>query len=453
MDTLARAFADVDRSHLLAKATVSRVASDAVLSAGPGGPLTQRTDFSKAAEQLLHFSGWVYSSVRPIAQRIAGQPIHVGRVRRSSRRLASKGWRDNIEPVDTHPILDLLADPSELSVAWSLIYTTVASLELTGRQLWWCPVEQDRRRVYPIPTPWIVGFSGTTRYETFLIRPPHHVGDPIPLPADSVVYFAYPHPGDPHGAVSPLQAAGAAVDADESITTSQRAMFARGILPSHAVIVGKQQLPDMPAQRPELNARQREQLIRSIRTMYAGAYRHGDPLILDAMIEDVKRLSNAPAEMDWMDSSKLTKARITQGFGVNPIIMGEIEGANRASATAADQHFVEFTVNPKIELMSQCLTEWLGPMFAAPGELAVWIEPAVANDAEMELRRYQVAGQFGAVTVNELRAWCGLPPVDWGDAPAGDMGGDVLGKMIDDRLRRGDAERMLAGAGGNGGAA
>jgi phage portal protein BeeE len=443
--------ADTERSYYRAKATVASIGAD-MLSRGPSGALSQRSEFSRAAEQLRHFTGWVYASVRPIAQKIAGQPIRVGRASAGPKRvkqaahggnpLASRGF--SVGALDDHPVLQLLADPNDLMVAWSLVYSTVASLELTGCSLWWLPELDGRRQVFPIPTSWIQATEGTTRFERWLIRPPSHAAEPLPIDAAEACYFSYPNPADPHGTWSPLQAAGAAVDADESITASQRSMFSRGIHPSHAVIVGKN---DATGRRPELTGAQQRQIIRAIRERYGSVYHHGEPIILDGLIEDIKRLSNTPEEMDWLNSGKATKGRITQGFGTNPIIMGELEGANRASALAAEIHFADFTVNPKIELISQCLTEWLGPMFAADGErLAIWIEPVVPRDADMELRRYQVLGQFGAVTVNELRAWAGLPEVDFGGVPAGqgEQVADVLGRMVDDRLGRLGAENVFA---------
>lgn len=435
------ALADTDRSYCRAKATVASIGTD-LLSRGPSGALSQRSEFSKAAEQLRHFTGWVYASVRPIAQKIAGQPIRVGRAGSGPKRMKQA---PDAEPLDTHPILDLLADPNDLMVAWSLIYSTVASLELTGSSLWWLPEIDGRRQVFPIPTSWIQSTEGTTRFERWLIRPPNHTGEPLPIDADEACYFAYPNPADPHGTWSPLQASGAAVDADESMTASQRSMFARGIHPSHAVIVGKDATT---GRRPELNGPQQRQIIRAIRERYANVYNTGEPIILDGLIEDIKRLSNTPEEMDWLNSGKTTKGQITQGFGTNPIIMGELEGANRASALAAEFHFAEFTVNPKIALMSQCLTEWLGPMFGADGErLVVWIEPVVPRDADMELKRYQVLGQFAAVTVNELRAWAGLPAMAGGDKPpGGDMSFErAFSRAVDHRIALGETRDVFYG--------
>ena len=395
-NALTKAFTDCERSYFASKASVAQVTND-LLARGPSGLPVERTDLSKASEQLKHFSGWVFSSIRPIASRIAGQPIRVGKVK-TPRRLGTKAFAD-AKPLDSHPLLDLLADPNDLMVSWSLMFTTVASLELTGRALWWLP---KRKEILPIPTSWIVGFEGSTKFTAFKVRPPAHA-EAYPLPADECCYFNYPNPADPHGAISPLQAVGGAVDSDEAITASRISMFRRGIHPTHVVKVGK----NAEGMRLRLTDAQQRQIISAIKKRYSGVERHGEPLILDQLIEEVTRLSNTPAEMDWLSSEKSTKARIMQGFGTNPIIAGEVEGANRASSLAAEDHFCSYTLNPKIALLSQCMTEWLGPMFG--DGLVVWIDECVPRDAEMELKRIDLAAKSGVITANELRQFAGLP--------------------------------------------
>jgi phage portal protein BeeE len=453
MSALDKAFADAQRSYVAAKAATASMA-DELLATTRGGVTMRRGSCGSAAEQLQHFTGWVYSAIRPIAQRIAGQTIHVGVHKTRAKLVRSKAAMlpDGVEEVQTHPLLDALNDPNELMVRWSLLYTLVASMELTGRQLWWVPEMDGRRRIFPIPTSWIQNIIGSTSYAGFEIRAPNSAESET-IDAAECAYFAYPSPSDPHGCTVPLMATAAAVDADEQVQLSQSAMFHRGIHPSHAIIVGKYTDAGSGTVggslgRPNLTNAQRRQLIDAVLKIYSGAAKHGEPVILDGMIEDIKRLSNTPAEMDWTESSKFLKARIAQTFGTNPVIMGEIEGANRASSLAAEDHFAKFTVNPKIELLSEVLTEYMGPMFAADGErLVVWIEPYEPKDAELDVRRMQLVAQFGGVEVNELRTWAGLPAVDWGNAPVSPPGGvsDALADIIDGKLASIGSRELFGG--------
>jgi phage portal protein BeeE len=141
----------------------------------------------------------------------------------------------------------------------------------------------------------------------------------------------------------------------------------------------------------------------------------GDPVILDGLIEDVKRIQSTPAEMDYINSGREIKSRIMQVFGVNPIVLGEIESANRASSLAAEEHLAS-TINPKLRLIGDTITEWLCPRFESRGRLAFWFEPYSANDQEMKLRWAQALGGLGAITPDELRA---LSPLGLGPMMGG----------------------------------
>ena len=176
---------------------------------------------------------------------------------------------------------------------------------------------------------------------------------------------------------------------------SQLVTFEEGFKPKHALIVGETKDSSGVGYRPQLDQiRSGVNSSASLKKLYSGFTKNGEPLILDGMIEDVKKLSNNPDEMDFLDSGKTTKERITQIFGTNPVIMGQLEGANRASSFAAKEHFAEFTVNPKIELINQTLTTTLGPRYEKENEkLVVWMEPIVPADAEMELKKYELAAK------------------------------------------------------------
>lgn len=434
-DSLTKAFGKAERFVALARKQTG-ISLPGVLSRTEGSNdnlYQSQNQIVNAEQQFEHNRGWVYAAVRLIAQRVAKQRIHVAREVKqreltdfqmkslSCLPLRMKSMADRLEPLDDHPILALLADPWELSVAWSMIAVTVTSLELTGRALWYVTKadnESSRPQIFPIPVSWIEEVD--RRRTTWKVRIPGN-SRPIDIPGDHVVYFYYPDPANPWGALSPLRAIAGAVHADESITQAQWRIFEQGQFPGVVITAGR--LPPATGQtegpRVELTAEQRQQLINAVRTRYSGVHKTGEPLILDSLIEKVEKFSLAPDEMDFLNSAKSTKAKILQGFGVSPILLGEVEGANRASATVADKNFVDSKINPLIELMSQTLTMWLAPMFAANGEkLTVWIEEAVADDAEMTSRNWSVALTKGACTVNEYRRHVlNLPDIEGGDVP------------------------------------
>ena len=101
-------------------------------------------------------------------------------------------------------------------------------------------------------------------------------------------------------------------------------------------------------------------------------------------------------------SSYLQRTQIA--FGVNPIVVGQIENANRASAWVAEHHFCENVINPLLTLLGQCLTKLVAPRFTdGTGRLVVWFEQCVAHDQELKLKAWQIALERGVVTPNEFR--------------------------------------------------
>lgn len=142
---LQRAFGEVDSMYARSKASVASIPGD-LIGAGPMSDGINRADMSKAAEQLAHFRGWVYAAIRPIAQRIAGQTINVGRVSGAASVRSKAATKP--DPLPTHPILDMLANPNGLLVGWSLMYSLVASLELTGRAFLWVTERHGQREAY-----------------------------------------------------------------------------------------------------------------------------------------------------------------------------------------------------------------------------------------------------------------------------------------------------------------
>jgi phage portal protein BeeE len=305
-----------------------------------------------------------------------------------------------------------------------LKFVTAASLELTGRALWLLTEENGKRVIFPIPVSWVSDVDW--KNEIWFVRPPGAVKD-LEIGFESMAHFCYPSPADPREALSPLSAVGMSVHADEAIQTAQSSAFQNGLYPGLAIRVGEVADSNGNKYRPELNNDQRSQLINTIRARVGGANRNGEPIILDNMIESVTPITNKPDEMGFLDSGRFTERRIQQAFGVSPILLGEIEGANRASSVSAEEIFNANKVNPLLAMISQTATEWLAPWYKDKS-LVVWLPECVAHDSEVEIRKWAISGKHA--TVNEHRARLGLPPVKGGDTFSTEKRFKSLGRAI-----------------------
>jgi HK97 family phage portal protein len=403
-DAISTAIARANRSYHSCKQSLKNNGGALVGGVGTMEP----NSLAGAADQYRHFSGWVHVAVSAIARRLAGQPAFVGHVRTNPtgrKQLALPAWLKHsgsrIEPLESHALLTALDNPNPLFVRWSLLFSTVASLELTGAAFWWLSTNADGKlEIWPLPASWVEPEDNLRA--TWRVRPPK-MAESFPVSGDDMVFFSLPNPADPFGVSSPLAAQGIGVLTDEAISQSQYRAFRNGIFPSAVITVGKTEgHGDIPGERMILTEGQRRQLVNRLRQYHRGVLNYGEPLILDGLVERVEPYSMKPAEMDFGDSSKLTKSRIMQAYGVNPLIVGEIEGANRAQAIVAERSFLTNVINPLAELISQTVTGWLSPT-GSKQHVVFWLEPGRVNDPEQTLKEWDVALRHGAVELNEYR--------------------------------------------------
>lgn len=391
------------------------------------GALTQARllGSSQKVDPDKHYTGWPAACIRVTGQRVAGQEIVVARKTRGPvpsksrkllKHLVPKNLHDrigNLEILEDHPLVSAIRKPNQLQLKHDMIFVMVAGLELTGQCFLWVRDEEDgTKSIWPIPSHWMRPIYGKKIiHEAWEICPDLSTETFI-VPGEQVVYCAYANPNSPMRPSVPLQMAGRPVLIDEQIQECQRRSF-RSPHPAMAVHIAS--MPDqigLKGSKPELAPEQKARIEGMIMQMYAGAMNYDKPIILDGWIDKLEMLSKTVKEMDYNNSAKAIKERITQLFQTNPISLGHVEGANRASSLTADQNFLSININPKIEMLSEVFTYKLAPLFAQENEeLVVWIVPAITIDRELDLQEANSARDRGALTTDEYRHMIGQPPL------------------------------------------
>lgn len=387
----------------------------------------------RVEEQMAKFRGYNYAAIRPIAQTMSALPFKVaklaikkaskgtpGRAKGFGRTISErvplfiKGFADDLEVYEQHPLLDVFDDPNPLMTRWHLIYMAVAGLELAGRAHWWLTVDQDKPVIWPIPAPWIQPKHEPGKPFASWIIHPGGDQEKVEVPVDEIVYFYYPDPSNPLGFVSPTQANARSVVAAEAVQDARCAAFRNGHWPGLVVVAGDITDDEGGNQgKPLLEVHQRNQIIAAINRTLQGVDKTGAPIILDRLIQDVYKLTNTPREMDFLTSSKLARDEVFQGLGVSQYITGTSEPGSRAASAMAARHFADFVINPKADMISQVLTKCVAPKMAKPNErLYVYLEPYRPRDEENQRANMQLIASKGACTGNELRQLEDLPPRD-----------------------------------------
>lgn len=376
----------------------------------------------EAMEQYRHYKGWVYTAVKTIANRLAGQAYGVGK-RLNGKKPSKNGklyepvggmtpahirshlMATQIEVVQSHEFLTALRRPNFQMTASSLFYSTAASMMLTGRAFWWKRKKaKGRLELWPVPSHWVTFvYDKDYNFKHYAVKRPNSLreAEPVEVPEEDMMFFPVPDPSDPLNTTSALQTQATAVAVDEALQMAQFRAFKNGIFPGVMIQVGKfDGMAGMPGEVPLLSPDQRKDLVGAIQALYGGVLNYGDPLILDALIEKVERFTHTPMEMDFLESGEAIKKRIFQAFGVNPILTGQTDGANRAQAAVADGIFCNGVVNPLSDTISQVVSAHLAEK---DEDMIFWIEPARPNDEELKLKEWLGAAAQLFVTPNEYR--------------------------------------------------
>jgi phage portal protein BeeE len=395
--------------------------AEMVAGAGPTNPLSTQPNLAATREQLRHFKDWQYIAIEAIAKRCAKQELRVGFTPAPrAAGLVTKSASLQPEPLESHPLIDAINDPNPWMVKWNLIYLLFVHLGLAGKAYWWFREVDDRLQIYPFPPDWVSPIhSGGQLFASWLIRPP---GNPegFTIDGDEIAYFFKPSPTDPYDAISPLQSQAAAVNLNEAIQIAQVATMHNSVKPGVILTAGRLELPAGVAgqgPRPVLTPEQRKQLLEAIRQAYAGMQKYGNTAIVDGLIEAITPFSTAADDVGYDSGIALAKGKILQAFGIHDFIVGAAAPSSYAQASVVSQLFCDNVCNPLLDLAGQVLTEWLSMWFTGPtGEkLKVWFEPCHAEDADLQFRKMSLLSARKAITVNELRAYGGFPPVPGGD--------------------------------------
>ncbi len=328
-------------------------------------------------EQVRHYRHWIYAAVRAIATRVAGTPLAFVRTDTGER----------LDPA--HPLPALLAEVNPFDTAVSLWTRTMIHLELTGNAYWYAPANALGRvaALWLLPSQHMRVVPDRARFVgAYLFRATGVEGRFGP---GGVIHLKYPGPESAYYGKGPLQAAAGSVDSHEAMKTAERRSFANGAFPGLAVQTGE-----------KLSADVRKRLEEALRRGFGGPDRAGRALILEQGLS-VRPFTFSPREMDFLESSRMTRDEILAVFGVPAAVAGISEDVNRASAEAMERIFYRNTVAPKLALLAQQIQQDL--LGAYPARLRCEFAPGLPDDRRERRQDAVAAFDRGALSRDELR--------------------------------------------------
>lgn len=347
------------------------------------------------AEQVRNFQSWVYAAVHAIAQEAARQRPHLYRD-------TGQAEHEQVPLPHTHPLCRLLDRPNPWLTPWELWYLTVVHLELTGNCFWHVASDTGMSpkpaELWVIPSPWVRVIPDPREFvKGYAVGPP---GMPAEVFAPTeVVHLRYPNPADPHYGLSPLRATALTVDAHAELLRSRYQTFRVGPRPG-VVLHTEQTLTEQTVRRLE----------ERIEARFAGRENWHRPMVLEQGLK-ANPWTLTPAEMDFLNSGRMTRDEILAAFRVPLPILGIAEhvGLGAGIWDGARVMFCEGTVQPKLDLIAQALTRDLARRYEP--DLAVSFPDCSPRVAEQRRKDDATDARLGLRTVTEIRRGRGLAPL------------------------------------------
>lgn len=380
--------------------------SDARGGVSPAPPFVALRDYGDAmwtsrgyvslAREGVTRNAIVYRAVRMIAEAAASAPVAL--------------FEDGVE-TPGHELLGLLRQPNRLESGQDLLeawfghllisgnaYLEVVCLDGRPREIY--ALRPDRMKVAPAPDGWPQAYEYTVDGRTVRYRV-NSGGAAI----NPVLHVKLPHPLNDHYGMSPIEAAGQAIDTHNAASRWNKALLDNAARPSGALVcsLASGQMTDEQFRR----------LKAELQDNFQGAANAGRPMLLEGGL-DWKPLSLTPRDMDFIEAKHAAAREIALALGTPPMLLG-IPGDNTYSNyREANRTFWRQTVIPLAARAMKAISGWLAPAYDGVVELRPALDrvDALAQDRAALWEQVQKAD---FLTINEKRAAVGLGPIEGGD--------------------------------------
>lgn len=342
-------------------------------------------DFGRAFKREV----WVFACVKRIAEAAADVPMQVRRVQRDGTE----------EPIDRHPLLDLLHSINPYMGQALFMETLFAGVELmgnayiekvrkttTGPPVELYPLRPDRMRIVPDPKAYIGGFLYDVN------------GRKIAFETNDVIHVKTYHPLDDYYGLSTLEAAALSVENDQYSIAYNRNFFRNNALPA-GIFVTADAVKQDDVERIKAEF---EKLFKGVKNAHRVGWLSGSWQWVDMGLKQ--------RDAQFIDSRKLSREEILAAFGVPPVLVGIFEFANYANSREQIQIFWKTTMLPRLQRIEDQLNEQLAPEYGEDIRIRFDLSEIEALREDQDARATRLRGlvQDGIITRNEAREQLGL---------------------------------------------
>ena len=336
----------------------------------------------------------VNACVRKIAEKVANTKFKLYKV-------DGRSGKEKIREVESHPILDLLAQVNPFVTKFEMMDDTQTYMELLGNS-YWLKIRGERSRkpleIWQLRPDWVKIIEDPEKIiKEYEYRLPN--GTVERFAPEDIIHFKQPNPKSSFYGLPTVKAAMEVIRTAIFTTRWNMNFFYNQARPD-ALLISKTNME--PEEKKEL-AKEWEQKYKGV----DNAHRLG---ILEGEY-DYKILNFNMRDMEFPKLQEITTQDILAAFGVPKSIIG-LQGMNRAEAEAQVYVFLSETIEPKIRRIVERLNEFLVPEYGDNLYLD-FVDPTPAN-REAITKEYESALKNNWMVINEVRDLENLPPLEGG---------------------------------------
>lgn len=359
-----------------------------------GGFLNMSTGLSSekdiSTKLLAANRGWVYRNNDVIAKNVSELEFQLFRVRPSTSEV-------KFEPVEDHPILDLLDKFNDQMNRVEGVYQTESHINLAGDSFWYLTGGDLPDGIFLLQPDKVtldinneVG-SGTDRLVNSYKYKDNVDGKQIEISYDpeEIIHFKAPNPSNPFRGLSKVEAAAQAIDTDNLAVETSKNFFKNGAI-TNFVLTTENKLTE------EQIRRMRAELSKG----YSGAQNAYKAMILGSGLKPEK-LQMTNKDMEFLAQQEWLRDKIMITFGNTKASLGIIDDVNRASHESSVNSWMSGTVRPDMARIVNTLNEFLVPKFGE--DLVLGFENPVKEDKLAKAESLKSLVESGIMTPDEAR--------------------------------------------------
>ena len=325
------------------------------------------------------------------------------------------------QEIDSHPLLDLLNNPSpnygqveffQAVYAYLLISGNSYVLQNgpeTGEPQELYPLRPDRIRIAPaskgnLPTAYNYMLGGKV-VETYQVD--RKTGQ------SKIKHIKLFNPLDDYYGLSPIMAASMDIDQHNLSNKHNVALLQNGARPSGAVVFKPK---DETGGDVQLTDSQRSQILNDLNQRFQGPNNAGRPMLLEGDF-DWKSMGMSPKDMDFTSLKNFSARDIALVYGVPSQLVGVPDSQTYSNLAEARLALYTETVLPLMDRIQSDMNEWLTPQFGDDLRLHYDIDsiPAMAEQRRRVFESVTSGVQNGILTRNEAREQLGYDTMDGAD--------------------------------------